>query len=164
MKRLVAFAVGLMVMTAPCAFSQSTAAPEDKRAAEAVQRLSMEEVQDFLKRDTKAIAELWSDDLAITNPLNRLVGKKQVLGMMESAFLVIRSYERRAEYVRVYGDMVVLAGSETVTWGGRMPNAGKTEQLRFTAIWMKQGRRWQEIVRHANIVPAMASAGARARG
>jgi hypothetical protein len=32
-----------------------------------------------------------------------------------------------------------------------MPNAGKTSHLRYTAIWMKQGGRWQEIARHANI-------------
>jgi hypothetical protein len=38
-------------------------------------------------------------------------------------------------------------------WGGKMPNAGKTEHLRFTGIWMKQGRRWQQVARHANIVP-----------
>jgi ketosteroid isomerase-like protein len=160
MKSLLAFAVGMIAITAPCAFSQNTgqATPEDKRSAEAVQRLSAEEVQDFLKCDTKAIAGLWSDDLVVTNPLNRLVTKQQVLGMMESGFLVITSYDRRTEYVRVYGDMVVLAGNETVTWGGRMPNAGKREQLRFTAVWMKQHGRWQEIVRHANILPPMSSA------
>jgi hypothetical protein len=49
---------------------------------------------------------------------------------------------------------VIVAGGETVVWGGKMPNAGKTEQLRFTAVWMKQAGKWQEIARHANIVPA----------
>jgi len=34
-----------------------------------------------------------------------------------------------------------------------MPNAGKTEHLRFTSVWMKQQRRWQQVARHANIVP-----------
>jgi hypothetical protein len=58
------------------------------------------------------------------------------------------------EYVRVYGDTVIVAGSETVNWAGRMPNAGKTDHLRFTAVWMKQNGRWQEVARHANIVPA----------
>jgi len=52
------------------------------------------------------------------------------------------------------GDIVIVAGGETVVWGGKMPNAGKTEQLRFTAGWMKQAGRRQEIARHANIVPA----------
>ena len=73
--------------------------------------------------------------------------------MVKSGFLVITSYDRQIEYVRVYGDIVIAAGRETVIWGGKMPNAGKTEHLRFTGIWMKQGGRWQEVARHANIVP-----------
>jgi hypothetical protein len=46
-----------------------------------------------------------------------------------------------------------VAGNETVVWGGKMPNAGKTEHLRFTGIWMKRQGHWQEVARHANIVP-----------
>ena len=79
--------------------------------------------------------------------------KQQVLGMVESGFLVMTSFDREIEYLRVYGDIVIVAGSETVMWGGKIPNAGKTEHLRFTAVWMKQAGRWQEIARHANIVP-----------
>jgi uncharacterized protein DUF4440 len=84
---------------------------------------------------------------------NKFVNKQQVLGMVESGFLVITSYDRQVEYVRSYGDMVIVAGSETVVWGGKTPNAGKTEHLRFTGIWMKQNGRCQEVARHANIVP-----------
>ena len=120
---------------------------------EEVRRLNEEEVQAFLQKDAKAMSRLWSDDLVVTNPLNKFVNKQQVLGMVESGFLVITSYDRQIEYLRPYGDIVIVAGSETVVWGGRMPNAGKTEHLRFTGIWMKQGGRWQEVARHANIVP-----------
>jgi uncharacterized protein DUF4440 len=66
---------------------------------------------------------------------------------------VITSFDRQIEYLRVYGDTVIVAGSETALWGGKMPNGGKTEHLRFTAIWMQQHGRWQEVARHANIVP-----------
>jgi uncharacterized protein (TIGR02246 family) len=123
-------------------------------SAEAVvRRLNAEEVQAFVQKDAMAMARLWSDDFVVTNPLNKFVNKKQVLGMVESGFLVIPSYDRQIEYVRVYGDTVIVAGSETVLWGGRMPNAGKTEHLRFTGVWMKQQGRWQQVARHANIVP-----------
>jgi len=99
------------------------------------------------------MARLWSDDFIVTNPLNKFVNKQQVLGMVESGFLVITSYDRQIEYLRFYGDTAIAAGSETVAWGGKMPNAGKTEHLRFTGIWMKQGGRWQEVARHAKVVP-----------
>ena len=99
------------------------------------------------------MARLWSDDFVVTNPLNKVVTKQQVLGMVESDFLVIVSFDREIEYLPVYRDIVTVAGSETVVWGGKMPNAGKTEHLRFTAESMKQAGRWQEIARHANIIP-----------
>ncbi len=66
---------------------------------------------------------------------------------------MITSYDRQIEYARVYGDTVIVAGRETVVWGGRMPNAGKTELLRFTGVWMRQRGRWQQVARHADVVP-----------
>lgn len=125
----------------------------DSQAEQQVRRASDEEVQAFLHKDARTMAQLWSDDFVVTNPLNHFVTKHQVLGMVQSGFLVITSLERRIEYAHAYGDAVILAGSETVVWGGKMPNAGKTEQLRFTVIWMKQQGRFQEVARHANIVP-----------
>ena len=98
------------------------------------------------------MARLWSDDFVGTDPFNKLVTKREVLGMVQSGLLTVTSYERRILYLRVYGNTVIMAGSETVVWGGKMPFAGKTEELRFTAIWMKQHGHWQEVARHTNIV------------
>jgi uncharacterized protein (TIGR02246 family) len=132
---------------------QASSQSADKLAEQQVRQASDDEVQAFLRNDPEAMARLWSDDLVVTNPLNKFVNKQDVLGMMKSGFLVITSYDRRIEYVRVYGDTVILAGSETVMWGGKMPMAGKSQELRFTAIWMKQQGLWREVARHANIVP-----------
>lgn len=126
---------------------------KNRRVEQELRRLNTAECDAFLHRNPKALANLWSDDLVVTNPLNKFVTKQQIVGMVESGFLVITSYDRSIEYVRVYGDTVIVAGRETVVWGGKMPNAGKAEHLRFTAVWMKQARRWQEVARHANIVP-----------
>lgn len=141
--------------TAPTTFAQALpkANKNDKKAEQEVRQFSNEEVKAFLAKDTKAMARLWSSDFVVTNPLNKFVTGQQVLGMMESGFLIITSYDRQIEYLRVYRDTVIMAGSEVVTWGGKMPNAGKAEHLRFTAIWMKHGGRWQEVARHANVVP-----------
>jgi ketosteroid isomerase-like protein len=132
----------------------SVANTSSDTAEEGIRRLNVEEVDAFLKNDRSAMARLWPDDFVVTNPLNKLVTKQQVLGMVDSGFLVITSFDRQIEYLRVYGDFVVVVGREVVVWGGRMPNAGKSENLRFTAVWMKQGGRWQQIARHANIVPS----------
>lgn len=153
--RIASAAALLTVVPALVVQGQTTATQtnENQRVEQEVRRLNAEEVEAFLHVDPKTLARLWSDDLVVTNPLNKFVTKQQVLGMVESGFLVITSFDRQIEYVQVYGDTVIVAGSEAVVWGGKMPNAGKTEHLRFTGIWMKQAGRWQEVARHANIVP-----------
>lgn len=150
--RVVAFCLVFCLGVAGPAAAQQHASVRDQAAEDQVRKLNAEETNAFLRKDPATMARLWSDDFVVTNPLNKFASKQQVLGMMKSGFLVITAYQRNIEYLRVYGDMVIVAGSETVTWGGGMPNAGKAENLRFTAVWMKQGGRWQEIARHANIV------------
>jgi len=149
---LYASLVGVGVLVASAQLNQAPKGKDD-HAAQDVRRLNAEEVESFVHNDPKAMARLWSDDFVVTNPLNKFINKQQVLGMVASGFLAIPIYDRQIEYIRVYGDIVITAGSETVLWGGKMPNAGKTEHLRFTGIWMKQDGRWQEVARHANIVP-----------
>lgn len=135
-------------------FSVSALAQKnDPTSEQEVRRFNAEEVQAFIDKDPKTMERLWSDDFVVTNPLNKFVNKQQVLGMMRSGLLEIPKYDREIEYIKVYGDTAIVAGPETVVWGGKMPNAGKTEHLRFTAVWMKQNGRWQEVARHANIVP-----------
>ena len=145
----------LLTFTAVSLFAAAQISPtsSDRQAEQEVRQASDKEVEAFLHNDPKTMALLWSEDFVVTNPLNKFVSRQQVLGMVQSGFLVITSYNRGIEYARVYGDTVILAGREMVVWGGKMPNAGKTEQLRFTAIWMKRQGRWQEVARHANIAP-----------
>jgi ketosteroid isomerase-like protein len=141
-------------LTSPPVLAQVSNTSADSNGAEQeIRRLNTDEVNAFLHNDPKEMARLWSDDFVVTNPLNRFVNKQQVLGMVTSGFLIITSYERQIEYLHLYGDTAIVAGNETVVWGGKMPNAGKTEHLRFTAIWMKQQGRWQQVARHANIIP-----------
>ena len=155
MKNRVPLTVLLILVSAlDFELAAATIAQEDKQEEEEIRRLNTEEVNAFVHKDPQTMARLWSDDFVVTNPLNKFVTKQQVLGMVESGFLVITSFDREIEYLRVYGDIVIVAGGETVVWGGKMPNAGKTEHLRFTAVWMKQAGSWEEIARHANIVPS----------
>jgi hypothetical protein len=138
----------------PVAFGQAPQEPASRAtpAETDVRRVNAEEVEAFLHNDPKAMEQLWSTDFVVTNPLNKFATKQQVLGMVRAGVLVITSYDRQIEYLKFYGDTAIVAGSETVVWGGKMPNAGKTEHLRFTGMWMKQRGHWQEVARHANVV------------
>ena len=129
-----------------------SAQKNNQRAEAEIRKVNGEEVRGLLRNDAGALGLIWSDDLVVTNPLNKFVNKHDVLSLIDSGILAFSSYERRIEYVHLYGRLAVVAGSETVVWAGRMPNAGTTSFLRFTGIWLKKHGRWQEVARHANIV------------
>ena len=119
---------------------------------EEIRQLNAQEVDALLNHNIKRLEYVWSNDLVVTNPLNQFVNKKNVIDLVRSGTLAFVSYDRRIEYIRTYNDTVVVTGSEIVVWAGKMPNAGKRSQLRFTAVWLRQDGRWQEVARHANIV------------
>ena len=119
---------------------------------EEIKQLNAQEVEALLKGDVIRLESLWSNDLVVTNPLNQFVNKEKVIELVRSGSLAFVSYERQIEYIRAYNDTVIITGSETVVWAGRMPNAGKTSRLRFTAVWLRQDGSWQEVARHANVV------------
>ena len=148
MKKIIILAA-LFVATAVCASAQSDA---DKSVEEEIRRLNTKEVDGLLKNDVKTLSGLWSQDFVVTNPFNKFINKQQVVGMTASGTLAFTSYTRQVEYVRVYGDTAVVAGSEIVVWAGKLPTAGQTSNLRFTSVWRKQGKTWQQVARHANIV------------
>lgn len=131
------------------------------RAEAAVARADSAEVQAFLANDPTTLSRLWSDDFVVRNPFNQFVTKPQVVNLVTSGILAFSAYERHIEYTKAYGDLVVIAGSETVVWAGKMPLAGQTTQLKYTAVWARQGNEWREIARHANIVPPGGPAGPR---
>jgi hypothetical protein len=144
-------ALVFIAVTIGCVLPVSGQAGNDRIIQEEIKRLNTVEVEGLMRNDVKALGALWSDDFVVTNPLNQFVNKQQVLGLIKSGVLAFTSYDRKVEYVRIYEGTAVVAGSEIVVWAGKMPNAGKTSHLRFTAIWMKQAGRWQEVARHANI-------------
>jgi hypothetical protein len=147
MKNAIALVI-LLSVTAPAAGQGDG----DRYAEEEMRRLNTQEVEALLRNDVTTLRRLWSDDFVVTNPFNRFIKKQQVVGMTESGNLAFASYDRELEYIHIYQDIAIVAGSETVVWAGKMPNAGQMSHLRFTAVWMKQRAGWQEIARHANII------------
>jgi hypothetical protein len=148
---LSAFMLAALLGSLGAACPAVATAPEADEAG--LRAVNASEVADFLTADTKGLAGLWADSFVVTNPLNQLATKSQVLGMVGSGMLRFTSLDRRIEYVRMYGDIAVVAGAETAVWAGRMPLAGKLSHLRFTAIWQRTGASWREVARHANIIP-----------
>lgn len=132
--------------------SSVVASPEADEAG--LRDANAREVAAFMAVDAKALDSVWADGMVVTNPLNQFVTKSQVLGMVGSGVLRFASYDRKIEYIRTYGDIAIVAGAETVGWAGKMPMAGQSSHLRFTAVWQRSGSGWREVARHANIIPS----------
>ena len=113
---LVAIALASATLSAQQPVNQNK---KDQAVEKEIRRLNAEEHDAFLRGDVKSLAQIWSDDFVVTNPLNKFVNKKQVLGRVESVFLEISSYDRQIEYVRVYGDTVIVAGSARRSHDGK---------------------------------------------
>lgn len=146
MKKLIL--LGTLILAVLLVFAE---AQESGHVEAEIRQLNDQEVNALLRNDTKVLASLWSKDFVVTNPFNKFLNKQQVIGLAETGMIAFSSYDRKIEYVHVYGETAVVAGNETVVWAGKMPNAGKTSRLRFTGIWMQQNGHWLQVARHANI-------------
>ncbi len=145
--------IGLAIMAAAVAamgasVSASPGPDEGLRAANAA------EVSAILANDQATLGRLWAESFVVTNPFNTLVHKPQVLALMASGVFQFSSLERTIDYIQDYGDISVVAGSETGVWAGHSPMTGKLSHFRFTSVWRHGGHGWVEIARHANIVPS----------
>jgi len=128
---------------------------EDPRPAdEIVRALDNEERLAALKRDRRALERLWSDQLIVNAPNNRVViGKPAVLDEFVAGGVVnFSSFERRIEFIRVDGDFAFVMGAESVKPRAG-PSAGQLIERRFTNVWRKEAGTWRLYARHANVIP-----------
>jgi uncharacterized protein (TIGR02246 family) len=154
MKRILLLA--LLTIVPQIARAQDTvplhASSGDRSAEDEIRRLNAEEVDALMRHDVEALTRIWSGDFVVTNPANRFAHRDQVVALVKSGFIAFTSYDRHVDYVHVYGDAAVAAGTETVAWAGTNPAAGKTSELRFTSVWIERDGQWREVARHANVV------------
>lgn len=124
----------------------------DKKIEAEIRRLYEAQSQGLIRGDVRLIERNFADDFVVTNPNNLFLNKEQVVDSVRSGRLAFSSYERQIEYFRVYGDTVIVAGTESGVSRGQTPPSGKMLRLRFTAVWRKQKGIWQQIARHVSIL------------
>ena len=129
---------------------------KEKRIEEEIRRLTAFEVDLVVRGDIEAIQRVYPEDFVVTNPFNQLINKQQVIERIRTNIIRYKSYEKQIEYLRIYGNTIVTAGSETVvpTADADRPDAGQTVRRRFTEVWIRRKGQWQRVARHAsNITP-----------
>lgn len=128
---------------------------KDRKIIMEIKRLMDYELKLVLNQDTTAMDHFYPDDMAVTNPFNQFIDKQKVMERVKSNIIKYISYEKKVDHFHVEGgNTVVVIGKEIVvpTSDANRSDAGKTVNRRFTEVWMKRGKEWKKVVRHANNV------------
>ena len=130
-----------------------TTVQEQVRALDDQERLAA------LHRDVAGLERLWSEELAVNAPNNRVVvGRRAVLDTFVRAGVInFSTFEREVELIRADGAYVTIMGLETVVPLSDAPAAGlvagRAVTRRFTNIWRNEAGTWRLYLRHANVIP-----------
>jgi len=103
----------------------------------------------FVARDCERLSELWSNQLLVNSPINRVHNKQQVLDLLRAGTIAHSSFDAAIEAIEELGDLVVVMGQESIV---NVPGSLVVTR-RFTNVWRQERGTWQLLVRHANIVP-----------
>lgn len=117
-------------------------------------RLHAEEARIVISGDAAAWEKFYPEDHVVTNPFNQLLDKKGVLERVKANIIKYKAYEKKMEYLCVYGDTAVIAGVETSlpTDDANRPDAGRMTQRRFTETWIKRKKQWRKVARHVSTI------------
>jgi ketosteroid isomerase-like protein len=128
---------------------------QDHNTEQMIRALEQKERQATLEKDTATLRNLWSEDLTVNSPFNRVVrGGRNTLDRPVITQLNYASFERTIEDVLIKSDLAVSMGREVVVEKGSDNREGRTLNRRYTNIWQNQNGQWKLVARHANLVCA----------
>ncbi len=107
----------------------------------------------LVQTDVDTLIRLWAEDFMVNNPGNTvLTDREQVMARVHAGIIMYDRFESSAEEIRVYEDLVMVMGEETVHPADTAPGAGQILKRRYTNIWMRRDGTWVLTARHANVI------------
>lgn len=131
-------------------FSVSAFAQENMDAE--IRKLEKMEGEAFAKKDTATLLTLFSPQLVVNTPLNRVATFEDVLQLIRAANIDVSADEKFIEKITFVENIAIVMGYDVVKPQGAMANAGKTVKRRYTDIWMKDKKSWKLTARQATII------------
>ena len=136
----------LSMVLAACA-----SAPKVDVTGQRIRVLEQQQALAAIARDRAALEKIFAPDFQIVNPSGAVATKEVLLALLLGGTSPYRSAVYQTDTVRVYRDVVVTTGLETV-----VPNtgaqAGQNVRRRITQVWRREGSDWRLALRHATIV------------
>jgi ketosteroid isomerase-like protein len=125
--------------------AQPDTAPDWRREIDA---LEAEANRAFLERDLPRLEQIFSDDLVVNSPINRVNDKRTVLDLLGRGIIGHVSSVLRHELVRRDGDLVIVMGADTVR---NKPDEPAIDR-RFTNVWRRENDRWRLYIRQLTVI------------
>jgi len=155
MKKRIAFPLVLLLLGFTGSDTATQAQGRVSTDEGTIRSLDDQERAAVLNQDLSTLERLWSDQFTVNAPSNQVVvGKRNVLALVQRGQIRYSSFERKIEFIRVDGDIAIVMGAEAVQPTGDAPMAGQRVQRRFTHIWKQEATTWRLIARHANLLPS----------
>jgi len=111
-------------------------------------KLEQRSTEAFLERDLRQLDALFSDELLINSPINRIHDKAKLLSLLGAGVIGHVYCKVEHEVIRRDGDLVIVMGSDVI----KDTPSGPTVRRRFTNVWRKEAGGWRLFVRHANVI------------
>jgi hypothetical protein len=123
----------------------STAHAQEKtdQAKARILKLERQRYDYMVKRNVLALNDLVTEDLTYVHSSGVSENKAQFLAATEKS--TYASIEPKSEDVRIYGKTAIVAGIADF----KMQN-GAVTTLRFTNVYVKDGKQWKLAARHAS--------------
>ena len=145
---LVAFAMVLLTLSANA--QKRTAAPRTS-LEQTIRNLDLEAAKAVLNHDEKGIARYFAANSVTNNPRNGLTrGSTGVIDAAKTGLIEYYKFERVVESVQIIGNTAISMGQETIVMKNQMNGPGTQYNRRYTNVWMRSGRTWQIVARHAS--------------
>ena len=148
-------AMGMLATPSSAAIPKPASQTADERAVlatDARQRLAV------ASADIEAIGKLSDPHLRVNAPSNRVLTREDLMRMLGSGEISNEVFERTPEDIVITGDVGVVMGREVVLAGPASEQARmygtKPLNRRYTNVYIRAGKSWRHLARHANVIPA----------
>jgi hypothetical protein len=120
-----------------------------------IKNLENMEGEAWVKKDTATLFKLFSPDLVVNSPLNKVATLELIKKLIRAGKIDISSSKKVIEKITFINSMAVVMGHDIVIPQGAMENAGKIVTRQYTDIWIKDKTSWRLTIRQATNISVL---------
>jgi hypothetical protein len=148
--RRLTLALGLALTS--IASAQTTPTAKEEPWMKEIRAAEEHHLKVFRERDVAGLEKMLGDDFVVNSPRNTIIRRDELVEMVRSGALTFSAFEQRIEHIQRFGDIVTVMGADRVVWAEPAPNAGQTQNRRFTDLWRLEDGEWRFVARQATVL------------